>query len=52
MNRQKFLIAVLLLGTALMLEAQSKPSDATFSLNWTAHPAYSLIGSDPKRVEY
>jgi len=46
------LFVAVFLALASLLVAQSSVSDADFTLSWTAHPAYSLSGSDPNRVSY
>jgi len=44
-------IAVVLL-LALSVSGAFAQNKASFTLNWVAHPAYSLSGSDPARVAY
>lgn len=51
MKLRSFLV-VMFSAAALTLGAQAKVSDADLTLNWVAHPAYSLSGSDPNRVAY
>ncbi len=50
-TKRVFPIAALLMLTLGVAGAFAQ-SQASFSLNWVAHPAYSVAGSDPARIAY
>lgn len=52
MMKSKSLLVAFFVVLALSVGAQTKTSDVKLTLNWTAHPAYSMSGSDPNRVAY